>query len=210
MDKIIVTGIGTGVGKTVVSAVLLEALHADYWKPIQTHDHFPTDTEVLRGLVSNPHTRFHPESYRLPYPVSPHHAARCSGIEIEMEKIQCPEVTRPLVIEGLGGLLVPLNKEHLLIDLFAQWNYGIVLVSQHYVGSINHTLLSIEACKSRGLPLVGIVFNGEDQQGCEEIILNMAGVPCLGRMKEEKESDKNIIRSYASQWQLQQLLTAQV
>ena len=168
---IFITGIGTGVGKTIVSAVLVEKLKADYWKPIQSGDLDNSDTALVRSLVSNMTTVFHPEAYRLTQPFSPHKSAAIDGIYIDPEKILLPETNNQLIIEGAGGLMVPLNENYLMIDLIKKLNAEVILVSKNYLGSINHTLMSAEILKQKGITLNSIVFCGERDLSSQKIIM---------------------------------------
>ncbi len=170
MRKLFVTGIGTDVGKTVVAAILTEALQADYWKPVQAGNLDHTDTDTVRELVSNSRTTFHPEAYRLQLPASPHQAAAAENIKLESAQIKLPPTTNNLIIEGAGGLMVPLSPSFLMLDLIAQLKAEVILVSQNYLGSINHTLLSIECLQQRRLPIVGLVFNGPPTPASEDFI----------------------------------------
>ena len=165
-----VTGIGTGVGKTYVSAHLVETMQADYWKPIQSGDLEATDTMKVQSMVKNPISVFHPEAYRLTQPFSPHKSAELDGIVIDPVKIILPKTQNQLIVEGAGGLMVPLNNHFLMIDLIAQLQAEVVLVVMHYLGSINHTLLSIEMLKQRGLPINHIIFNGIKEAYSENVI----------------------------------------
>ncbi len=165
-----ITGIGTDVGKTIVSAIVVEKLKADYWKPVQSGDLHYTDTMKVRDLVSNQQSVFHPEAYRLTQPFSPHKAADLDGVEIHMREIKLPQTNNRLIVEGAGGLMVPLNKEHLMIDLITQLDAEVILVSRNYLGSINHTLLSIEALINRGIDIKAIVFNGKPDEYSQNII----------------------------------------
>lgn len=185
LDKpIFVTGIGTGIGKTVVSAVLTEKLKADYWKPIQSGDLDDSDTVKVKGLVSNSTTVFHPETYGLTQPYSPHKSARLDGIEIDEAKFIIPQTDNRLVIEGAGGLMVPLNDRFLIIDLIKKLDADAVLVSHNYLGSINHTLLSITVLKQYGIKIRGIIFNGNIDPDSESYILKSTGVRLLGHIPE--------------------------
>ena len=161
MRKIFITGIGTDVGKTVVAAIVTEALKADYWKPVQAGDLEFSDTDRVRSWVSNDQSVFHPNSYALKTPMSPHAAADRDGVRIELSQIRSPQTTNDLVIEGAGGLLVPLNEKETILDLVEN-DYKILVVSRNYLGSINHTLLTIEALKARGKKVSGVIFNGEE------------------------------------------------
>ena len=191
-----ITGIGTEIGKTLVSAILVEKLKADYWKPIQSGDLDFSDTIKVKNLISNKKSIFHPEAYRLTQPYSPHYSASLDKVEIDLNKIKCPETDNHLIIEGAGGLMVPLNEYHLMIDLIKKLNAEVILVSKNYLGSINHTLLSIEALKNRDIPIIGIIFNGSSTPSTEEIILKMSNIKCLGKIEELNEIDsKSIIKA---------------
>jgi len=183
--RIIVTGTDTDIGKTVFSAALVAALEAYYWKPVQSGLAAPTDSETVRRLAAMPHERVLPEVYRLSTPASPHLSAERDGIEIDLERLAAvPSVPglAPLVIEGAGGLMVPMTRRQLLIDLFASWRFPVVLVSSTRLGTINHSLLSIEALKRRNIPLLGIAFIGDEMADSENTIAAMGGVRRLGRL----------------------------
>ncbi len=196
-----VTGIGTGIGKTFVSAILTEALEADYWKPIQAGNLDHTDTDVVKNLVSNTQSKFHAEAFKLTSALSPHEAANRDGIEINLDEIILPQTNNNLIIEGAGGLMVPINyKGDLVIDLIKQFNASVVLVSKNYLGSINHTLLSVEALKNRNIPIAGIVFNEDDKLGSEEFILKYTGLKCLLRIKSENKISKKLILQYKNKF----------
>ncbi len=195
-----VTGIGTDIGKTVVAAILTEVLHADYWKPVQAGGLDQSDTLKVQSLISNPHSQFHPEAYRLSQPQSPHAAASLDGISIQLDSFHLPDTQRPLIVEGAGGLLVPLNTQSLMVDLISHLGLPVILVSKNYLGSINHTLLSIEALQNRNISLEGIIFNGLPTPATESIILDYTGVDCLGRITEEPEVTPAMIKKYANQW----------
>ncbi|MFJ1350324.1 dethiobiotin synthase [Capnocytophaga canimorsus] len=194
-----VTGISTEVGKTIVAAILTETLNADYWKPIQSGDLENSDTYKIKRWISNSKTFFHPNAYALSIPASPHLSAKLDDTAIEIDKIIRPKTENHLVIEGAGGLLVPLNETTTIADLILPSD-RIIIVSRHYLGSINHTLLTIEALKNRNLTPYGIIFSGEENTSSEEIILKKSGIPCLGRIDEEPYFDKNVIRYYAEKW----------
>jgi dethiobiotin synthetase len=200
MKRYFVTGIGTDVGKTVVSAILTEALEADFWKPIQAGDLQNSDMKKVVGLISNTNSKFHKEAYVLNSPMSPHAAARIDGITISLSEISIPETENNLIVEGAGGLMVPLNDKDLIIDLIAQMDIEVVLVSHNYLGSINHTLLSIEALKSRSIPIRGIIFNGDKNEETENYILSDSDLPCLGRIKQHEVINKEVILSYKDQF----------
>jgi dethiobiotin synthetase len=200
MKGIVVAGIGTGIGKTFIATILTEAFEADYWKPVQAGGLDFTDTDFVKQHISNTKTVFHPEAYRLSAPMSPHAAAKIDGIEISLEKLSIPETKNTIVMEPAGGLMVPLNDKQLNIDLIEQWGLPVVLVSQIYLGSINHTLLSVEVLKTRSINLLGIIFNGERNPYSEEFILNYTGVKRLGRVNKEVIIDKIVIKKYASEF----------
>ena len=201
MRKIFITGIGTDVGKTVVAAIVTEALKADYWKPVQAGDLEFSDTDRVRSWVSNERSVFHPNSYALKTPMSPHAAADKDGIRIELEKIQPPKTNNDLVIEGAGGLLVPLNEKETILDMI-QDDYKILVVSRNYLGSINHTLLTLEALKSRGKKVSGVIFNGEEVPTTESIIETQGGVPVLGRLDWMERLDAEAVSKIAEQFRL--------
>ncbi len=203
MRRIFVTGISTEVGKTVVAAIFTEALKADYWKPVQSGAEEDSDTKTVKSLIINSESQIHPEAYRLDLPLSPHAAAEAAGITIELNKIQLPPTQNNLVIEGAGGLLVPLNNMALMVDLLPTFNCEVVLVSRNYLGSINHTLLTWEALKSRNLKILGLVFNGEPNPASENFILNYTGLPKLLSVLPEKVLTPEIISGYAEQLRAQ-------
>jgi dethiobiotin synthetase len=194
--KLFITGIGTDVGKTIASSILVEALKADYWKPIQAGDLDNSDTNKVEKYVSNTTTTFHKNAYALRTPASPHYAAEIDGITIDVKKIIEPTITNHLVIEGAGGILVPLNSTDCVIDLI-QPDYKVIVVSRHYLGSINHTLMTIEILKSRKLNVAGIIFSGDENKATESIILEKTNVPLIGRMDNEPYFDQNVIKYYA-------------
>jgi len=190
---IFITGIGTGIGKTIVSAILVEKLKADYWKPIQSGDLDDSDTMKVKSLVTNNTSYFHPEAYRLSQPLSPHKSAAIDGINIDPQKIILPLTSNTLIIEGAGGLMVPLNDDFLMIDLIRQLNAEVVLVSQNYLGSINHTLLSVYALKAKQIPVKGIIFNGLKDNDSETYILRYSTLEMLGHIPLFEKIDKKII-----------------
>lgn len=193
--KYFITGISTEVGKTVASAIVTEALQADYWKPIQSGDLENSDTDKVRRLVSNETSFFHDNSYALQTPMSPHAAAAIDGVRIELDKIVAPNTENHLVIEGAGGLLVPLNDTDTILDLI-QPEYKVIVVSRHYLGSINHTLLTVNLLKAKGFD-VALLYSGDEHPTTEAIIEKMTGVSVIGRIAEEPYIDSNVIREYA-------------
>lgn len=201
MRKIFVTGIGTDVGKTFVSAILVEALKADYWKPIQTGNFFSTDTAEIKKWISNTESKFHPEAYSLKQYMSPHAAAEVEGISITLDSIHLPETKNTLIVEGAGGLLVPINKTEFIIDFIKKFDLEVILVIQNYLGSINHSLLSIEALKNRGTKILGIVFNGPPDKLSHDIIMEQCGLKLLGSINKEKEIDQEVVLRYAKEFE---------
>jgi len=173
-----VSGIGTNVGKTLVSAILVEALKADYWKPVQSGTIEGMDSETVRSLISNHQTVIHPESYLLKEPLSPHFAAKLDGVEIKLSRITKPETTNTLIIEGAGGLLVPLNATDAVIDLARQFHAEVILVISDYLGCINHALLSLHYLQSNRYKLHSLVFNGYFADEVKEAIMRKAGPAC--------------------------------
>jgi len=198
MKRIFVTGISTEVGKTIASAIITEALEADYWKPIQAGDLARSDSHKIAQLISNKKTVIHKNSYALKTPMSPHAAAAIDGIRILSDQIKEPPTVNHLVIEGAGGLLVPINEKETILDLI-KTNYKVVIVSRHYLGSINHSLLTIGWLKDRGFD-VSILFSGDEHPTTEEIILSKTGIPCIGRINEEQSFDATVIRKYATKF----------
>lgn len=196
-DTYFVVGISTEVGKTIVSAILTEAFQADYWKPIQSGDLENSDTDKVKRLISSTHTVFHPNSYGLHTPASPHLSAQLDGVRIELSKIVRPETNNTLVIEAAGGLYVPLNEKDMMLDLIHPTD-KVILVSRHYLGSINHTLLTYETLKNIGLNIHSIVFSGTPTPSTEEVILRHTNLPVLLHIDEEPYFDKQIILKYAT------------
>ena len=190
-----VTGIDTDSGKTLASAILCEALEADYWKPVQAGA--PKDSDTVRSLISNQRSVIHPEAFFLTMPASPHAAARIDGIEIVVSKFSKPRTTNNMIIEGAGGCLVPLNDNEFVIDLATHLEAQIILVADLYLGSINHTLLTWRELQSRKLYVKGIIFNGPSNPESERIILHHTGLDCLLRISREEKIDKHIVSKYA-------------
>jgi dethiobiotin synthetase len=198
--NIFITAIGTDSGKTLVSSILVEALKADYWKPIQAG--FPRDTDTVKSLVSNLYSHYFDEAYLLQSAESPHSAALKDGIEIKLENIRAPFTKKHLVIEGAGGVLVPVNEEDCVIDIAARLKCKIILVSNLYLGSINHTLLTVEELKRRKMDVLGIIFNGKSNKESERIILKKSGYKCLLRVYEEVEVNTEIVKKYSQELNL--------
>ncbi|MBP2831350.1 dethiobiotin synthase [Aquimarina sp. U1-2] len=198
MKNIFITGIGTDVGKTIASAVVVEALQADYFKPVQAGDLENSDTDKVKKLVANTSSTFYPNSYALQTPMSPHAAAAIDGLTVEVDKIKIPETKNHLVIEGAGGLLVPLNDEDTIMDLIRP-DYKVIVVSRHYLGSINHTLMTIWILKEQGFN-VSVIFNGNEHKTTEDIIKKMGEVDVIGRIADEPYFDTMVIQEYADRF----------
>lgn len=180
--RIIVTGTDTDVGKTVIAAALAGALGASYWKPVQAGLEDGSDRESVAALSGLAAERLLPEAYRLTTPCSPHRAAEIDGVTIDPARLELPVVDGPLVIEGAGGVLVPVTRELLFADLFARWGAPVVLVARTALGTINHSLLSIEALRRRKVPILGVAFVGEEVPDSEATIAAIGGVRRLGRL----------------------------
>ena len=194
--KLFITGISTDVGKTIASSIVVEALEADYWKPIQAGDLDNSDIHKVKSRISNSKSQFYPNAYELNTPASPHLAAEIDEVLIDLKKIQEPKTGNHLVIEGAGGIFVPLNEKETIADLI-QPDYKVIVVSRHYLGSINHTLLTIDAIQNRGFQVSGIIFSGSENKSTESLILNKTGIKFIGRIDEEPYFDQNVIKEYA-------------
>ena len=194
MKQFIVAGIGTEIGKTVVSAILTAGLKADYWKPVQAGDLDTGDAYWIRNWV--PSATVHPSTYALTQPMSPHSAAEIDGITISVERFKIP-ADKALLVQLAGGIMVPLNDQQTNLDLIKHLNLPVILVSKNYLGSLNHTLLSYELLKQHGIPMAGIVFNGPENPSGEKFILNHTGLPLILRVNTESEINEAIIASYA-------------
>lgn len=197
MNTYFITGISTEVGKTVASAIITEALQADYWKPVQAGELDHCDTKKVKQLISNTKSQFHDNAYALNTPMSPHAAADIDGVHIKTKTIKAPKTKNTLVIEGAGGILVPLNDTDTILDII-QPNYKVIVVSRHYLGSINHTLLTVNLLQDKGFN-VAILFSGDEHKTTEAIIKTKTNAPILGRIEEEPYFDKNIVKDYAEQ-----------
>lgn len=198
MKQYFITGISTEVGKTIVAAIVTESLKADYWKPIQAGELDDSDSHKVTQLISNNKTVIHDNSYALNTPMSPHAAAAIDGVTIDVTKIVAPKTNNNLVIEGAGGLLVPLNDTNTILDIIKP-SYKVIIVSRHYLGSINHTLLTINLLKEKGFD-VSLIFSGNEHKTTEAIIKNMTEVNIIGRIDEEPYFDKNVIKEYADKF----------
>jgi dethiobiotin synthetase len=181
-NTVVVTGTDTGIGKTVFAAGLTGLLDGVYWKPVQSGIEEQTDSEIVARLAELPLDRVLPEAWRLREPLSPHRAAELDGVEIDADALVLPATKRPLVVEGAGGLMVPVNRRTLFIDVFARWQAPVVLCARTGLGTINHTLLSIEALRGRNIPLLGVAFIGDEMADTQRTIAEMGEVRVLGRL----------------------------
>mgnify|MGYP005991868271 CR=1 FL=1 len=198
--KYFVTGIGTEVGKTVASAFLCRVFDADYWKPVQAGELDYTDANKVAEWAELTPERVHPEAYRLYTPASPHYAAAADNRSIEVNDFELPETDRSLIVEGAGGLLVPLNERETMLDLMVYLGLPVILVARNYLGSINHTLMSIELVRQRGLTLEGIVYSGENYRDNIEIIAAHSGVNLLAHLPEMKDVNAQVLQAEAEEY----------
>lgn len=203
MNNFFVTGIGTEVGKTVVSAILVAALNAGYWKPVQSGDLEHSDSDFVKELI--PGVTIFPEQYRLTTAISPHASAAIDGVDICMDAFTLPRSDAALIVEGAGGILVPLNRQDTMVTLMQKLELPIILVSQNYLGSINHTLLTHQVLRSESLHIAGIIFNGERNVESESIILEHMSVPCIGRVPQVQEVTKTFVQEQAKNLNLDEL-----
>lgn len=199
MRPIFISGIGTEIGKTIVSAVLVEKLAADYWKPIQSGELENSDSKLIKSLITNKKTSIHPEAYRLTQSFSPHKSAALDGIHIDLEKINLPKTDNQLIIEGAGGLMVPINEKDLILDLIKKFDAEVVLVSKNYLGSINHTLLSVELLKNRNIPIRKLIFNGESNSSSEDVIELLTGLE-IARVPFFKDLNNKSIHEFVKEF----------
>ena len=205
-ERIFITGIGTGVGKTITAACVTEALAADYWKPVQTGLTEGTDTATVQSLLSNEMSVCHPEAWCLREPASPHLAARMENVTIDLPRIleladRFQPAQRPLVMEGAGGLMVPLNEAVFTLEMITALRASVVIAAQNYLGSINHCLLTAKVLQHTGVPVIGWIFGG-DHHSNEDDIVRWSGYPKIGRIPQARHVDKAFVKQQA------QLLTA--
>jgi dethiobiotin synthetase len=196
-NRLFITGIGTGIGKTLVSAIVTEALNADYWKPVQAGSLEFTDSDFVKANITNKKSVIHPEAYILKTPMSPHAAAEIEGVDLQLKNIIAPATKNTLIIEGAGGLLSPFNNQHQMADLITHLEAQAILVSQNYLGSINHTLLTYNELLRRNIKIAGIVFNGEKNESTQNLILEITGLNPLMHILPEKTISPEIITKYS-------------
>lgn len=190
------TGIHTDIGKTVVAAVLTQALGCDYWKPVQAGGLARSDSDVVRELISNPHSTIHPEAFRLHTAASPHVAAQRDGVQIEMADFNAP-TTAPLLIETAGGVMSPMASRHTVADIIGQYNWPAVLVVQYYLGSIGHTLSAIESLRMRRVNVLGLIINGETNADSEQFICDYTQLHVLARIPHVPTLNQDSIATVA-------------
>ena len=193
--KFVITGTDTDIGKTVFAAALTAALDASYWKPVQAGLADGTDSETVARIGGIDADKILPERYRLQIPASPHYSAAQEGITIELDDFDLPSVDGPLIIEGAGGALVPVNRELLFADVFAHWALPVIIVASTQLGTINHSLLTIEALRSRGAPIHGIAFTGPEVSDSEHFICEIGRVRRLGRLPKIDELSPRSLKS---------------
>lgn len=182
MSRFVVTGTGTDIGKTVFAAALTQALDGCYWKPVQAGLEDGTDAQRVAALTGLPADRILPEVWRLRTPASPHHAADLEGVRIDVDALTPPDCARPLIIEGAGGALVPLNPDVLFADVFARWGLPVVVCASTALGTINHSLLTLESLRSRSVSVLGVAFIGAANDSSEAAIVRFGRVKRLGRL----------------------------
>jgi dethiobiotin synthetase len=198
MKRYFITGIDTNVGKTIVSAILVEALQADYWKPIQSGTTDGTDINELGKLISNSRSKLHPEVYSFAAPVSPHLAAAIENKKIDVKNIILPATENHLIIEGAGGMLVPLNKNNYVIQLAREFEAEVILVVRNYLGCINHSLLSIDYLLRNKYKIKGLILNGNFDPLVEQAITTYSDIPVLAKFPEQGPINKDKITELAS------------
>ncbi len=196
--SIVIAGIHTGIGKTVCSAVICQALGYDYWKPVQAGDLEASDSVFINNNVTHPGCYIHPERYRLSIPASPHYAAAADGLTIMPEDFELPRSSQPIVVETAGGIMSPLSPSFLNIDLVAQLQLPAVVVSNNYLGSINHTLLTVNALQQRNIPLAGLVFSGIEVPSTRDFIVEHCRLPVLFSIPQLEKMNATSIASFAA------------
>jgi dethiobiotin synthetase len=199
MSGFFVTGIGTGIGKTTISAMLVEALKADYWKPIQCGSMDFTDTAFIREFTLNRGT-IHTEEYLLAAPKAPYMAAKDENRAVDFQHIKLPKSSNPIIVEGAGGILVPVTEHHTIKDLAVKLALPVILVSMNYLGSINHTLLTVEYLRQQKLEIAGIVFNGDPNPETENYILNQTRLRLLAKIPKADLISKGFIIQQSEQF----------
>lgn len=204
-----VLGTDTGIGKTIFSAALVGALKAHYWKPVQSGLEEETDSQVVARLSGMPQSHILPEGWKLNSPLSPHRSAEIDGVEIHCPSLIPPQVEGPMVVEGAGGLMVPLTRQVLLIDQVARWGCPVVLCARTGLGTINHSLLSLEALRQRGLRVIGVAFIGEENEDTMKTIGDFGNVSILGRLPMLSTISKfSLAKAFAKQFRVEDFAMA--
>ena len=199
MKVIGIVGIDTEVGKTICSAIITEALQADYWKLLQAGDLHQLDSDTVKSLISNTKTKFHKERYLLTEPMSPHAAANIDNIKIEVTDFTLPKTENTLVVEGAGGLMVPINENgDMVVDLMSKLVDEVILVTKNYLGSINHTLLSVELLKQKGVNIKGLIFNGDPNPESERIIQKLTKLKVIAKVPKAETLSKEFVKEIAN------------
>lgn len=195
-SRLFVTGTDTGIGKTVISAILLVGLNGSYWKPVQSGLEDKTDTEWVREKTGLPEERFFPETYRLKYPLSPHVSARNDNVRIDLEAFHIPsgDQNNPLIVEGAGGIMVPLNEQHFMLDIMKKIRLPILLVARSSLGTINHTLLSLQQLRRHRLDIIGVVMNGPVNTGNRQAIEHYGKVHVLAEVERLPEINPKTLK----------------
>ena len=207
-DQCIIAGTDTDVGKTVVAAMLTLALEAYYWKPVQCGIEGGVDTKTVQKLTQLPPERFVEERYILSEPLSPHRAAELDGVEISLDHLELPEVKGPLLIEAAGGLMVPLTRQNLQVNLFKKWGLPVILVARTGLGTINHTLLSLEALWGRKIPVHGLIFVGDDNPDTIRTIAEFSKIKILGRVPMlDSLTPSSLTKTFAENFELADFVT---
>ena len=207
--RYVISGTDTGIGKTVFSAALTGALNANYWKPVQSGLEEETDSEMVARLSNVPATRILPEAYRLKEAASPHLSARLENMKIDVARLEPPACGNPLIIEGAGGLLVPLTEKTVFVDVFARWHIPVILCARTSLGTINHTLLSIEALRNRNVPIHGVAFIGAENLDTQTIIAKIGQVRILGRLPIlDRLTKESLTKAFAENFDITSLMEA--
>ncbi|MEL7533056.1 MAG: dethiobiotin synthase [Bacteroidota bacterium] len=201
MQGYVVAGIGTEIGKTVVSAILCHALQAAYWKPVQAGELDFSDSHKVQKWAALSEAQLYQEAYALNQPMSPHAAAPLDGLTIDINQFSLPQSQHPLIVELAGGIMVPLNEEKLNLDLLKRWQLPVILVSRYYLGNINHSLLTAAILQQHGVPVKGWIFNGEPVQPTKEAILNFSKLPLLAEIPEAAQIDFHFVQKQAKRLQ---------
>lgn len=197
-ERFIISGTDTGIGKTLISAMLMSVLDATYWKPIQAGLDEETDTEFVQRLSEADYSRIIPEQYRLETPMSPHGAADIDGVSISLNDFELPDFdSKHLIVEGAGGLFVPINWEDTILDLFARFKLPVLLVARSSLGTLNHTLLSIEALRKRNIDVFAVILSGDKHQSNKDTIAHFGNIPVFEVPSLEKVNKMTLTEAFS-------------